>query len=119
MTQRGSASVLAASLLPLVLAVGFAAADMARLTDTYFQAGVAADAAALAAAAATVDPSSDPHLEASRYAEANGAHLVRCECDVDPSPTPRIVVVEVAIRVERWLIPASEVRASARAEWTP
>lgn len=58
------------------------------------RAQTAADAAALAAVAESAPTEDGLHVDAARrYAEANGAKLVSCECD--PGTTSVIVTVEV------------------------
>lgn len=119
MREHGSASLLVVSVLPMLLVVALMVADLARLADIYLQAQTAADAAALAAAPATHRPGADPYAEAAGLASANGARLIGCACPLDLSSGSRVVTVEVAMDVERWIIPAREVRVRSRAEYVP
>ena len=83
--------------MSLVLTVAFTwfTASMGSTIAERAGAQYAADAAALAAAGAMVpgDPA-DPHEEAKRFAEVNGAELVACDCDIASGTA--IVTVSVA-----------------------
>lgn len=65
----------------LVVVLGAFFADLANASSTKARAQLAADAAALAAVAESAPYGRDMHEEvARRYAEANGARLVKCLC---------------------------------------
>jgi secretion/DNA translocation related TadE-like protein len=94
--DRGSVSVLAAAVMLMVLVMALATADVARALGAASRAQAAADAAALAAAQAIVEPTGeDPAAGAARFAVANGAELVKCDCS--PGGTEAVVTVRVAI----------------------
>ncbi len=106
----------------LVMVLGVALADAGILLAGKYQAAVAADAAALAAAPVTFRPfgaRGSPREEAARFAAENGATLVSCRCPRDPSWQARTVMVEVVRWVE--LIGGWSVRvtASSRARFDP
>lgn len=112
--------LLAVAAFVALLAVGIG--DVALLIGAQLQAAAAADAAALAAAPVTFDAfgaRAGPAGEARRFAEANGARLLRCRCPVDRSWEPRTVVVEVArsVSVPGW--GRVTVRAVSTAEFEP
>jgi len=86
------------------------------------QAAVAADAAALAAAPVTFRPygaRGSPSEEASRFASANGAHLVWCRCPVDESWEPRTVEVRTEVTVTVVMMGTATVTAVGRATFSP
>lgn len=65
------------------------------------KAQTAADAASLAAAAELIPgPRRDPEGQARRFAAANGAELVKCDC----RKGAREVQVEVAVRAEFFMV---------------
>lgn len=122
MSSQGAATplLLAVAAFVALLAVGIG--DVALLIGAQLQAAAAADAAALAAAPVTFDAfgaRAGPAAEARRFAEANGARLLRCRCPVDRSWEPRTVVVEVArsVSVPGW--GRVTVRAVSTAEFEP
>ena len=118
--ERGSASVLLVGLLPIILIVGLAVIEAAGLVGSRVQAQTAADAAALAAAAATFPAlGEDPHAEALRFAEANGAELVSCRCPMDPSAEPRVVRVTMSMVHHTRFFGEVVLRAGASAEFIP
>jgi len=101
-----------------VLAVGGVGAYI----GTYLAASSAADAAALAAAPVTYLPygaKGTPTQEARRFAAANRAVLIRCECPTDRSVEPRTVRVTVKKFVRLPLIGRVAVHASSRATFDP
>ena len=94
--ERGSVSVLAAAVMLMVLVMALATADVAQALAAASRAQSAADAAALAAAQAIVEPTGeDPAAAAARFAVANGAELVECDCP--PGGTEAVATVRVAI----------------------
>ncbi len=120
--ERGAAT------LPLVGTVALAAllaifvGDVALLMRARGQAMTAADAAALAAAPVTFanfGAAGGPEAEARRFAAANRAELVSCDCSIDPTWRPRTVRVEVGVRVDLTLFGVRQVGASSQAEFTP
>lgn len=118
MTERGSASVLAAAVVAVVVLLGLGAAGAGGLAVVKVRTQTAADAAALAAAPATFH-GPDPRTVAARYAAANGAALHSCRCRVDRSTTPRRVVVEAVTVIEVPVLGTYRVLARADAEYTP
>lgn len=118
MSEGGSASLLAVSLLAVLALVFAVGLDALRLIDIHTQARTAADAAALAAAVATHRGPS-PTGEAQRLARLNGASMLSCRCPPDRSFRPRSVTVIVEMRVDRWLLPVRRVLADASAEYDP
>ncbi len=117
MRERGSASLAAVAVSMVVFVLGALVVDVARVVDTRLRAQTAADAAALAAAAATFE--SNPVTAADRYSRLNGARLVACRCRVDRSLGSRVVRVVVVIPIDPWLLPFDRVEASATAEYDP
>lgn len=102
----------------MALAVGLVGAGI----GAYTAASNAADASALAAAPITFRPfgaSGTPAAEAARYAERNGASLVRCRCPIDRSWAPRTVAVVVARRIHLPVIGSVRVSATSRATFEP
>ncbi|MFL5797229.1 MAG: Rv3654c family TadE-like protein [Actinomycetota bacterium] len=96
-SERGSISLLAAGVLVMVLVMVLATADITRALAAAARAQSAADAAALAAAQEIVEPSGeDPAAVADRYAAANGAELVSCDCPVGGSEAVVTVRVEIS-----------------------
>ncbi|HEX9775534.1 MAG TPA: Rv3654c family TadE-like protein [Actinomycetota bacterium] len=120
-TERGAISIVAATGSLVLCLTGLAAVDVGSMLHARASAQNAADAAALAAAVAQVEilrQDADPLEEATLYAEANGARLVRCSCEPG-SPTAE---VEVSVRPQLLLLRGWDgrlVRAVARAEVDP
>lgn len=85
------------------------------------EANNAADAAALAAAVATYPPAGagDPRAEAARYAGANGAVVVTCDCRIDSGLDVRSATVIVEKRVTVPFFGTLGVRAGATGEFDP
>lgn len=119
--DRGSSTLLAASLvgLTLVLALGLTAVVV--VINGRAVAAAAADAAALGAAPATFAPLElgVPEIVAARLAHENGAELVSCSCRTDPTWATRSVLVEVAVEVAIPILGPTAVRAVSRAEFVP
>ena len=123
MTRESGAAAVVVLAAALVLALlGAALGAVAGYVIARAQAVAAADAAALAAAPVTFRPygtTRSPHAEAARFAEANGARLVRCACRVDRSWRTRAVEVEVERTARLVLFGVLRVRAVSRAEFAP
>lgn len=81
--ERGSASLVVAAILLVVLVIASGAADLARVLVAASRAQTAADAAALAAAQDLAFPSGTlPEDAAAEYARRNGGRLRSCVCPV-------------------------------------
>lgn len=121
LADRGSASVAIAVPLAFVAMALVALGSLAILYGARVQASTAADAAALAAAVATYPPAGadSPLAEAGRYAEANGASLVSCDCQVDSNLRPRVATVIVVKRIKVPFFGELGVQAGARSEFDP
>lgn len=122
MRERGSASVLAASLIAVTIVAGLALVAGTQIVIGRARAVTAADAAALAAAPVTFPPVGQGNLPANvarEFALANGARLIRCECVVLPTFAPRAVEVEVGVPMELAILGRHEIRATSRAEYVP
>lgn len=122
MGEQGSAAMVLSAVVALAALVGVLLGDVGLYLRGRTQALSAADAAALAAAPVTFHgfgTSASPEDEAARYAAANGAVLVACDCAVDRSWRPRIVTVAVTVAVELMLFGRREVPAASRAEFDP
>jgi secretion/DNA translocation related TadE-like protein len=79
--ERGSVSIVVASILAAVVVFTLGAADVARVLTVAATAQTAADAAALAAAQELAMPSDlEPENVAGEYAARNDATLVSCSC---------------------------------------
>ena len=112
--------MLVTGLIAVLLIVAFAVIEAAGLVAVRGKAQTAADAAALAAAIATFDSSGRaPHLEAARFAQANGATLLSCQCRADRSPRPRVARVLVEIVHGTAFLGDVTARAGASAEFDP
>lgn len=114
--QRGNASIAVLGFAGVVAVLLLGLADLGVFLMARAKAQTAADAAALAAAAELLPgQGSDPVVEATRYAELNGAVLIFCDCK-----TPgRQATVSAAVPVRFALLGAlgiDRVRARARAE---
>lgn len=118
--EGGSASVLVATSLALLVVLVAATADAGRLVVARATAQTAADAAALAAAPATFRPAGrSPDEEASAHARANEARLVGCTCPVDPAWRARTVTVKVVVDLPVGPLGVGSVPAVAAAEFDP
>ncbi len=115
--DRGSVTVLLAGTVFAVLVLGIVIAAVGQVLAARYQASTAADAAALAAAPATFI--GDPYDQAVRFAEANGAQLLSCDCARDRTWAPRTVETVVEIRVDVLGLGRRTVRAKGRAEYLP
>jgi hypothetical protein len=101
-----------------ILGVGLVGAA----ASTYAAAASAADAAALASAPVTFRPFGalgSPRNEAARFARANGARLVRCDCPVDRSWATRTVSVTVSRRISLPVVGVVVINATSRAIFEP
>ncbi len=120
--ERGAASPVLLAVAVLLMVLGAALGGAGQALAARGRAAAAADAAALAAAPVTFasfGAAGGPAAEASRFATANGARLVRCECTVDRSWRTRVVEVEVEVKVRVLLLGQRRVRAVSRAEFAP
>jgi hypothetical protein len=98
----------------MVVVMALAMADVARALAAVSRAQSAADAAALAAAQEIFEPTGDPpSAAAARYADANGAELVECDCP--PGGTEAVATVRVEISGLLLLRSGRVTTASARA----
>jgi hypothetical protein len=119
--ERGSAAIgvgLIGVVLMFILGVGLVGAA----ASTYAAAASAADAAALASAPVTFRPfgaRGSPRDEAARFARANGARLVRCDCPVNRSWATRTVSVTVSRRISLPVVGAFVITATSRAVFEP
>jgi secretion/DNA translocation related TadE-like protein len=112
--ERGSSSVVAAAIMMMVVVMALATADVARALAAVSRAQGAADAAALAAAQQMVEPTGDsPSAVADRFAQANGAQLVQCDCT--PGGSQAVVTVRVEISGLLLLRSGRSTTATARA----
>lgn len=115
--ERGSVTIVAASVMLVALVLTLGVADLAKVLVVRTRVRWAADAAALAAAQELVLSGTDPAAQAASYAESNGAQLVACDC-----PRGGVeAVVEVRMPVGHLLLLPGDRWASARAraivEW--
>jgi secretion/DNA translocation related TadE-like protein len=95
-SERGSVSIVVASILAALVVFTLGAADLARVLLVAASAQTAADAAALAAAQELAFPSGlEPEDVAREYASRNAATLVSCSC---PKETfEAVVTVRAAV----------------------
>jgi len=120
--ERGSATIVGLGLVGTVVVLAMIVADVGLYLRGRAVAATAADAAALAAAPVTFadfGAGGTPTHEAGRFATANGATLVTCECPVDRTWRPRTVRVVVTAPVQLVLFGRRQVTASSRAEFDP
>lgn len=119
--DRGSATVVAALLVAMVMAALGGLGSLTVLYGVRAEANNAADAAALAAAVATypLAGAGDPRAEAARYASVNGAELVSCDCPVDSGLDVRSATVIVEKKVTVPFFGTLGVRAGATGEFDP
>lgn len=112
--DRGSASVLVAGCLAVVLLLTAGLRDVAVVVRAAIIAQTAADAAALAAVQEmSLPPVESPIDVAERFAARNGAILIGCACE--PSTYTADITVAVPVS-DLWFAPdTSEVVARARA----
>jgi secretion/DNA translocation related TadE-like protein len=112
--ERGSVSVVVAAGVGMALMLAIGVADVGRALIARSRAEAVADLAALAAAQDLALPTgSEPAASAQRYASANGARLVSCNCSTGSVQA----TVMVAVPVGGFLLPIAgrDVVASARA----
>ncbi len=120
--ERGAAALPMLALVAVAVILAALLVDAGHYLAARAQAATAADAAALAAAPLTFTPSSSaatPRDEAARFAAANGARLVSCDCAVDHTWAARRVTVRVEKPVDLMLLGSRVVQASATAEFAP
>jgi DNA topoisomerase-1 len=111
-SERGSASIVVAAILWVVLVLAAGAGDLARVVVSASRAQTAADAAALAAARELAVPSQvEPATAAAEYAARNGATLLECTC----LPGTFEAVVLVGVPVGTLLLSPDDHVATARA----
>jgi hypothetical protein len=116
MTERGSASLVAAVIAGIVLVSGMVLMTIAGVVSAAFHARAAADAAALAA----VSPVVADHVAAARgVAALNRATLVECRCPPVGSLPPFVAHVRVETRVRLPLFGSIAIPAAASAEYSP
>jgi hypothetical protein len=104
--------------LMFILGVGLVGAA----ATTYAVAASAADAAALASAPVTFRPFGalgSPREEAARFARANGARLVRCDCPINRSWATRTVSVTVSREISLPIAGVLVITATSRAVFEP
>lgn len=107
-SERGAGTVLAVTLLAVLLLVGSALSVVVAMVRAHRMAESAADLAALAAASA-VGRGADPCSAAARIAAANGGSLATCR------PSGREVEVVVEVPGPQWLGQTADLTARARA----
>jgi secretion/DNA translocation related TadE-like protein len=116
--ERGSITLLAAGVMVMIGVMALATADVTRALAAASRAQAAADAAALAAAQEMVEPTGeDPAAAADRFASANGADLVGCDCP--PGGSEAVVTVRVGISGLLLLRNGRQATATARAVVDP
>lgn len=112
--ERGSVSVVVAAGVGMALVITIGVADVGRALIARSRAEAVADLAALATAQDLALPSApDPTAVAERYASANGARLISCDCAIGSTEA----TVSVAVHVGGFLLPIGDrdVIGSARA----
>lgn len=122
MGERGAGSIVAVGLVAVVCLLGIIVADAGTYLRGRAVAAMAADAAALAAAPVTFagfGAGGSPAEEADRFAAANGAALVTCDCPIDRTWRSRTVRVVVTVPVQLIMFGVRDVPASSRAEFDP
>jgi secretion/DNA translocation related TadE-like protein len=113
--EAGSITVIAAGVMVVLAVMALATADVARALLVAARAQNAADAAALAAVQEQAEPTGSPPVDvAGRFALANGATLVACDCP--PDGTGATVTVRMPVDGLLLLRPGRTVTATARAE---
>ena len=119
-SERASVTVLTMAILGAITILAFALAASGALLAAWSKASAAADAAALAAAPLTFQPSgSSPAYEAAVLAKANGGRLLTCRCPGDRSYRARTVEVVVEVIADLPVVGSMPVRATSRAEFAP
>jgi secretion/DNA translocation related TadE-like protein len=120
--ERGAASLVALGMVGVIFLLTMIVGDVGVYLRGRATAATAADAAALAAAPVTFaefGAGGSPTEEAARFAAANGAILVTCECAIDRTWRTRSVHVVVTVAVELIMFGRRDVPASSRAEFDP
>lgn len=121
-SEVGSVTLLAVGVATTVLILMVVLADLVVLIGAHIQATVAADAAALAAAPITFDPTASadrPCEVASAFASANGATLATCVAPPDRSWNARTAAVTVVVTADLLIAGSSRVTGRAAAEFRP
>lgn len=119
--EEGSVAI-GIGLIGVVLLFTLGVGLVGAAASTYAAAASAADAAALASAPVTFRPfgaRGSPRDEAARFARANGARLVRCDCPVNRSWASRTVSVTVSRRISLPVVGAVVIKATSRAVFDP
>lgn len=112
--DRGNVTPAVVGLSAIVLVLLLGLGDLGIFLLARSKAQTAADAAALAAVAELIPGSrGEPHIEAARFAQANGARLLGCDC----REGGRAAMVRVGVQVRFGIVRGvKEVTARARAE---
>ena len=119
--EQGSVAI-GVALVGVVLVFMLGVGMVGVAASTYAAAATAADAAALASAPVTFRPFGalgSPEDEAVRFAKANGATLVRCDCRIERSWETRTVSVTVARRITLPILGGIVIKATSRAVFDP
>lgn len=119
--ERGSVAI-GAALIGVVLVFILGVGIVGSAAATYAAAATAADAAALASAPVTFRPfgaKGSPRDEAARFARANGARLVNCDCRIDRSWAIRTVSVTVSRKISLPVLGVVVIKATSRAVFDP
>lgn len=103
----------------VVALIGAAVTGLTQIVGARWQATLAGDSAALAAAPLTFRSERSPAAEAARFARINGARLLRCDCAAEATWDSRVVTVVVEVEVDAVLFGVQRVRAQSRAEFRP
>lgn len=115
-SERGNAAIAFLVGMALVMVMLAGLGDLASFFIARGRAQIAADAAALAAAAELIPGIGiDPVSQARHFASENGGRLVGCECRLGTSEVVVTVAVPVRFTLRR-IGAVNQVRASARAE---
>ncbi len=119
---EGGSVAIGAALVGVVLVLILGVGLVGAAASTYAATASAADAAALASAPVTFRPfgaRGSPRDEAARFARANGARLVICDCRIDRSWATRTVSVTVARNISLPVLGAVIITATSRAVFEP
>jgi|RifCSP13_1_1023834.scaffolds.fasta_scaffold43172_1 secretion/DNA translocation related TadE-like protein len=119
MNDRGAVTPLMLAVALVIGLIGAAVTGLTQIVGARWQATIAADSAALAAAPLTFRSEHSPAAEAAHFASLNGARLVHCDCPIMGSWDPRVVAVVVEVEVDAVLFGLQRVRAQSRAEFRP
>lgn len=121
MNQRGAISLVVAAGVLMLCLMALGAADLGSMLFARARAQTAADGAALAAAVVQIPvlaQTGEPEDEARAFAEANGAHLTRCDCEAGSTAAEvQVEIQPTLVFLRPWF--GRVVRATARAEVDP